>query len=324
MRSIHLLSAFLIAPVASTGAINLSNETSIVKKASELDMSPEWNNFPNDYIPITTNDKYYQTNEGVSNRISFQIFLTPNNDTRFQIEEIRSGNSYYLYSISLPFKIHTSLILYYRDTNRNVWVQQEILQSESILKTYSKDFKGYVLPKYDKGNTYDLLAYILKGNIKIYISSNELGFILGDLKQEEYSLDYIENNYVWNWLNTKNYDFDNYFAASDLAIDYSNSYWKQEYINFFKEKYSFSESFQDITLDFTYNSSINNTNTAWKDGYNNGRELQNTPVGLEWVKGAAKTLESFLNLNFGFFNLGQLLGGVIVIVIVLWILRRFI
>lgn len=76
-------------------------------------------------------------------------------------------------------------------------------------------------------------------------------------------------------------------------------------------------------LEYQYNASLSDELTAYQTGYNQGLEEGTEGVGVGWVRQVFRAIQAFLDFDFGFFKLGHLLGGLLVIAVVIFVVRWF-
>lgn len=88
---------------------------------------------------------------------------------------------------------------------------------------------------------------------------------------------------------------------------------------------SFFECNENINgrLTYQYNASLSDELTAYQTGYNQGLEEGAEGVGVGWVRQVFRAIQAFLDFDFGFFKLGHLLGGILVIAVVIFVVRWF-
>lgn len=186
----------------------------------------------------------------------------------------------------------------------------------------------------------------------IYEDLYTLSFATSTIQEEQY-LAYLTYKSTTEMPLNMIYSFDDYHiqingpsGVAPLQINYGlkmielNPY-QSGYTSFFnqflnnRENYNFTQitnwqlddnttlkAFRSDIQTSTYDPVLPRQERAYNEGVDEG-ESHVQPKGLEWVKALFRTLEGFFNINFGFFTMGQLLGGVMVMGIVIFILRWF-
>lgn len=79
----------------------------------------------------------------------------------------------------------------------------------------------------------------------------------------------------------------------------------------------------DGKITYQYNASLTEELSAFNDGYSLGIEEGQQGTGTTRIQQVFRAIQSFLNIDFGFFKLAHVLGGMLVIAIVIFIVRRF-
>lgn len=291
-----------------------------------------------------------------------EIYITPyNNPSYFQFTDdsssTREEGNYRSYDTNIFFQTKASTRILYIENNQ---ITYELIDSQTMLINTSqaskntRAFKMYKLP-------YNIATQINMNDsslIQSYVYTNTLETkqeISGNFVVNPYSYTYTSYaNMVLNgqiyYYDTGTYNIADYLPpledpnANRLGLYYyydietvgamsiprstmvNNdaifSDYASELVDNWKTFFECSTNSNGF-LTYQYNASLSDELTAYQTGYNQGITEGAEGVGVGWIRQVFRAIQAFLDFDFGFFKLGHLLGGILVIAIVIFVVRWF-
>lgn len=269
---------------------------------------------------------------------------------------------YKSFDTSLFFDTKASLRLHYYDFKNSQTLEQILLTTNMQRSTTGADqrvFKTYRLP-YDTAswignNGSSIYSYVYAntlhcflrpaGNNEDYITINPYNYEFREYRNV------LINSQIYYYLtavvnmqdrlptipgedNTNKLSqlyYNDLYTVGCMNINWWNELDNTTYIKNYKQEirdgalnfFFGSSSLEEGYLDYQYNASLSQELTAYQTGYNDGLQEGKDGVGTSWIRQVFRAIQAFLDFDFGFFKLGHLLGGILVIAIVVFVVRWF-
>lgn len=296
-------------------------------------------------------------------RIDYYIdfYVTPyNNPQYFDYEDdensTRQDGNYRSYNANLFFDVKASIRLYFRNlvsgaTEESALFTNIMQRNTSQAAINTKVFKMYKLPY----NTNQIPmtdgaffnSYVYNNTLETYEAFN--GIVINPLTYKFKALrNRVYGGYIYaftdyeedisnllppledpnaNRLNL--FYYNDFITLGALKINRFNELENYPKLNAYANELKtvclnfFNCNNQTGNLSFQYNASISEELTTYENGYSQGIEEGTNGVGTTRVQQVFRAIQSFLNIDFGFFKLAHVLGGMLVIAIVIFVVRWF-
>lgn len=338
-KSISIISALYLAGCSVAKPLVLNNQINAPKQVLKAYTNGNTRNGTNNFYLIDgfRNDENHPIITDNNNYIvSFMLYALPyNNPLNFNYEVIKQNGTYFVFQSSLMynFKIGIEIQAESDGEYHNVINLTQAMTLAQDVKTKLL-FKSYHLPydTNDWSNSNDNFnAYDIENTISIHFGGSGALYVEPENFNEIAYLTTLRNDNIYYSFerSTQIVNAKSCWAEPYLFIDWVSevqtidAQLATEIINFFKTNLNLFNSYEKKYYTFNYNCSFSEELTAFNDGYIAGLEEGAEGVGTSWIRQVFRAIQAFLDFDFGFFKLGHLLGGVLVIAIVIFIVRWF-
>lgn len=266
---------------------------------------------------------------------SFILYAMPRTNPEYSISS--SNGTYYIYNTELMYNIKLGLQLYAESDNTFHLVYHNTYTME-LNSNHSKDFFAYHLPgdlasRQNPNSQIKTFTYSPSITMQtVYDSDDYMNFYVDCNNIKETTLNAIlsNNKIYYYYLSSRNITN----TADYYTFDYLYTYNLGRDLESIKDGLSmaiFTRIYNSMGLDidetssfiFDYNASFSEEYNAFMDGYNQGLDEGQNGIATPRIRQIFRAIQAFLDFDFGFFKLGHLLGGILVIAIVVFIVRRF-